>query len=169
MKYICHYDSPLGGITMASDKEAITGLWFDDQKYFGAGLEPDALEKSLPIFDRTRLWLDTYFSGQVPDFTPKLVIESTPFRKSVLQILLTIPYGETMTYAQIADLLAARRGISSLAPQAVGQAVGKNPISLIIPCHRVIGSDGSLTGYAGGLDRKRKLLAMEQPDRSVSP
>ena len=162
MEYIHHYDSPLGGITVASDGNAITGLWFDGQKYYADTLDPDHEEKALPVFAQADRWLDMYFSGKLPDCTPPLRMEATPFRKSVWEILLTIPYGQTMTYGEIAERIARQKRISRMSAQAVGGAVGHNPISLIIPCHRVVGADGSLTGYAGGIDKKEKLLRMEQ-------
>jgi len=158
MEYTFHYDSPLGGITLAGNGEALTGLWFDGQKYFADTLEREHEEKALPVFAETIQWLDLYFSGQAPDFTPKLNPRGTAFRRAVWDALLTIPYGQTVTYGQIGKKLGLSRG----AAQAVGGAVGHNPISLIIPCHRVVGSDGSLTGYAGGIDKKRSLLEMEQ-------
>ena len=161
MHYIHHYDSPLGGITLASDGKALIGLWFDGQKYFADILEENYEEKYLPVFEQTEKWLDTYFSGKIPDFTPTISMKTTEFRKAVWEIMLTIPYGETMTYVEIADTLARKKGLDKMSAQAVGGAVGHNSISLIIPCHRVVGADGSLTGYAGGIDKKMKLLAME--------
>ena len=161
MDYISHYNSPLGGITLASDGEALTGLWFDGQKFFGDTLQPQSREADLPVFQETRRWLDIYFSGRGPGFSPKLCLRGTPFRKAVWEILLTIPFGKTMTYGEIAARIAARMGLGSMSAQAVGGAVGNNPISLIIPCHRVLGAGGSLTGYAGGLDKKIRLLQME--------
>ena len=166
MEYIHHYDSPLGGITMASDGKALTGLWFDGQKYFGNGLDKDVRKDILPVFDQTVQWLNIYFSGKAPGFTPPLNMKTTPFRKVVWEILLTIPFGKTMTYGEIADRIARQNGLSRMSAQAVGQAVGHNAISLIIPCHRVVGANGSLTGYAGGIDKKAKLLALEQVDMS---
>ncbi len=162
--YIHHYDSPLGGITLASDGLALTGLWFDGQKYFADTLSSNYLEKELPVFSETKKWLDTYFNGMQPHFTPPLNMRTTLFRKVVWQIMLTIPYGKTMTYGEIALLIAHSKGLSQISAQAVGGTVGHNAISLIIPCHRVIGADGSLTGYAGGLWRKLKLLQMEHAD-----
>ncbi|SFE26494.1 methylated-DNA--[protein]-cysteine S-methyltransferase [Succiniclasticum ruminis] len=166
MEYIHHYDSPLGGITMASDGCALTGLWFDGQKYFGNGLGKDVRKENLPVFDQTVQWLDIYFSGRAPGFTPPLNMKTTPFRKEVWEILLTIPFGRTMTYGEIADRIARQNGLSRMSAQAVGGAVGHNVISLIIPCHRIVGTNGSLTGYAGGIDKKAKLLALEQVDMS---
>lgn len=159
MDYTWHYDSPLGGITLASDGEALVGLWFDGQKHFAAGLDPVHEERRLPVFDDACRWLDIYFSGRVPDFTPKLKLRTTAFRRKVWEILLTVPYGQTMTYGEIAAKLGG--GPRLVSARAVGGAVGHNAISLIIPCHRVVGSGGSLTGYAGGIDRKERLLRME--------
>ena len=161
MDYTHHYISPLGGITMASDGEYLTGLWFDGQKYFADTLSVQREEKDLDVFRRTDNWLDIYFSGKEPNFTPPLRMKGTEFRQEVWQILLTIPFGKTMTYGAIAKILADRRGIKSMSAQAVGGAVGHNPISLIVPCHRVIGTNGALTGYAGGLEKKAWLLDME--------
>ena len=162
MEYIHHYTSPLGGITMASDGDHLTGLWFDGQKYFADTLDEIYEEKSVPVFEQTVKWLDIYFSSKEPDFTPPLMMKTTAFRKTVWEILLTIPYGKTMTYGEIANRIAKRKGIAKMSAQAVGGAVGHNSISLIIPCHRVIGTNGSLTGYAGGIDKKVKLLEMEK-------
>ena len=161
MDYNWHYDSPLGGITLASDGEALTGLWFDGQIYFADTMSDDSKKEELPIFVQTSHWLDSYFSGKEPDFTPRLKMNTTPFRKAVWEILLTIPFGKTMTYGEIAKLIAQNRGISQMSAQAIGGAVGHNSIALIIPCHRVVGSKGNLTGYAGGLDKKVKLLRLE--------
>lgn len=162
MEYTHHYVSPLGGITLASDGNALTGLWFDGQKYYADTLDPRHKEKSLPVFAEAEQWLDEYFSGRAPGFTPKLRMKTTAFRRTVWEILLTIPYGQTMTYGQIAEIIARKKGIVRMSAQAVGGAVGHNAISLIVPCHRVVGSDGSLTGYAGGIDKKVKLLTLEQ-------
>ena len=161
MQYTNHYHSPIGDITLASDGEALTGLWFDGQKYFADTLADDHEDRMLPIFDQSFRWLDIYFSGKVPDFTPALRMTTTPFRKAVWEILQTIPYGQTMTYGEIAAIIAKHKGLSRMSAQAVGGAVGHNAISLIIPCHRVVGTNGNLTGYAGGLERKRYLLRLE--------
>ena len=163
VEYVCHYDSPLGGITVLSDGTALTGLWFDGQRHFPDMPAADCEEKSLAVFDEARRWLDVYFSGRPPGFTPPLNLnrKATPFRKAVWEILLTIPFGRTMTYGEIARILAARKGMKKMSAQAVGGAVGHNPVSLIVPCHRVIGAGGSLTGYGGGLERKQYLLSLE--------
>lgn len=166
MGYIDHYDSLLGGITLASDGEALTGLWFDGQKYFGSTLTQNAEQKKLPVFDRAAQWLAVYFSGKEPDFTPPLSMKTTSFRETVWKIMLTIPYGKTMTYGEIAREIARQRGIAQMSAHAVGGAVSHNPISLMIPCHRVVGSNGSLTGYAGGIDKKVQLLTLEKADLS---
>ena len=162
MDYILHYDGPLGGITLASDGEALTGLWFDGQKYFAQTLSEAHEERELPVFAATRRWLDSYFGGQRPDFTPPLRLRASAFRVTVWETLRTIPYGQTASYGAIAQTVAEKLGLPRVSARAVGGAVGHNPISLIIPCHRVVGSDGSLTGYAGGLERKRRLLTLEQ-------
>lgn len=167
MTYIYHYLSPLGGITVSSNGNEITGLWFDGQKYFGDTLPKDYEEVDLPIFEETKNWLTIYFSGKAPEFTPPLKMETTPFRKAVWEIMLTIPFGQTMTYGQIADRIAMQRGQAKMSAQAVGGAVAHNSISLIIPCHRVVGTNGSLTGYAGGIEKKVQLLTMEKADMSA--
>jgi len=159
--YINHYHSSLGSITLASDGEALTGLWFDRQKHFPNKLISESTEEELPIFTQAIKWLNTYFGGKAPDFTPPISLTATPFRKAVYEILLTIPYGQTMTYGEIANIIAEQNGIERMSAQAVGGAVGHNPISIIVPCHRVVGADGSLTGYAGGLDKKIELLKLE--------
>lgn len=161
MDCIWHYESPLGGITLGSDGKALTGLWFDGQEHYAVTLQSQAEHRRLPVFDETCRWLDIYFSGRAPDFTPELVLHGTPFRKAVWDILLTIPFGKTMSYGEIAERFAHQRGISRMSAQAVGGAVGHNPVSIIVPCHRVVGADGSLTGYAGGLERKARLLEIE--------
>lgn len=166
MTYTYSYHSPLGGIMLASDGAKLIGLWFDGQKYFGSTLSGLHEEKLLPIFEQAEHWLDIYFSGQDPDFTPPLAMQTTPFRKAVWEILLAIPYGQTMTYGEIANKITEQSGLSGMSAQAVGGAVGHNPISLIIPCHRVVGANGSLTGYAGGIDKKIKLLTMEHVNMS---
>ena len=157
-----HYTSPIGGITLASDGEALTGLWFEGQKYYPQNLIAESSEVKQPIFTETVKWLDIYFSGKEPGFTPPISLNTTPFRKAVYDILLTIPYGQTMTYGEIANIIANQQGAEHMSAQAVGSAVGHNPISIIIPCHRVVGADGSLTGYAGGLDKKTALLKLEK-------
>ena len=160
MTYIQHYGSPLGDILLAADEVGLTGLWFTGQKYFARGLAADPMEQETPVLAQTKRWLDTYFSGKEPDLLPPLHPQGSAFRKQVWDMLLEIPYGKTTTYSEIAKAL----GIASA--QAVGGAVGHNEISIIIPCHRVVGANGSLTGYAGGMDRKIKLLELEHTDMS---
>lgn len=162
MIWICRYQSPLGAVTMAARGEALTGLWFDGQKYFGATLTEACEEKKLPVFDAAKRWLDIYFSGVLPDFMPPLDTGGTEFQREVWEILKTIPYGKTMTYKQIGAKIAEKRGLPTMSAQAVGNAVGRNPISILIPCHRVVGSNGSLTGYAGGIEKKAALLTLEK-------
>ena len=159
-----HYDSPLGKILLAADEEGMTGVWFEAQKYFAAKLPPENEEGTMPVLGDACRWLDVYFSGREPDFTPKLHLIGSDFRQAVWALLLQIPYGQTVTYGELARQLAEKQGRPRMSAQAVGGAVGHNKISIIIPCHRVVGTGGSLTGYAGGIDRKVKLLALEQTD-----
>lgn len=167
--YICLYHSPIGRIFLASNGDFLTGLWLEGQNYFASNLPayeknklPYSLQNNLPVFKQAFNWLDIYFSGNEPDFTPKLNPQGSPFRKTVWDIMLKIPYGKTTTYGQIAQQIAKQKGIKNMSAQAVGGAVGHNPISIIIPCHRVIGANGNLTGYAGGLDKKCYLLKLEK-------
>ena len=166
MVYTAEYNSPLGAITLACDETAIIGLWFNGQRHFGNVLpgEVKTEAEEQPLLKEGALWLDIYFSGREPDFLPPLRYDSTEFRKMVCDIMLTIPYGKTMTYGEIAAKIARDLGIEKMSAQAVGGAVGHNPISLMIPCHRVVGTNGSLTGYGGGIDRKVKLLELERAD-----
>lgn len=161
MRVTHHYKSPLGGVTMLSDGEALLGLWFDGQKYFPADLPAREGEKNLPVWEQADRWLALYFAGKKPDFLPPLRMETTPFRRRVWQELLKIPYGQTTTYGELARRIASERGVDRFSAQAVGGAVGHNAISLMIPCHRVVGSGGELTGYAGGIEKKRALLTLE--------
>ena len=165
MIFVSHYDSPLGMIYMAADDDVLKGVWFEGQKYFASGLDKKETEdKETPVLKQTKEWLDLYFAGKEPDFTPPLHLIGSDFRQAVWNILLSIPYGRTMTYGQIAKQLAKNTGIDKMSAQAVGGAVGHNPISIIVPCHRVVGTNGSLTGYAGGLDKKIALLKLEKTD-----
>ena len=167
MQYTQNYESPLGRVLLASDGESLTGLWFDGQKYFGSTLTGQHEQKALPVFGETVRWLDIYFGGQEPDFTPPLSMQqSSSFRREVWEIMLAIPFGQMMTYGAIAAELARQRGIDKMSAHAVGGAVSHNPISIIIPCHRVVGTNGSLTGYAGGIDKKVQLLTLEKADMS---
>ena len=164
MMYTQRYASPLGGILLAADDQGLTGLWFEGQKYFASDLSSEHTEADTPVLREATRWLDVYFSGREPDFLPPLHPIGSPFRQAVWQLLLQISYGQTMTYGDIARRLAQRIGKAHMSAQAVGGAVGHNEISIIIPCHRVVGSDGSLTGYAGGVDKKLRLLTLEGAD-----
>lgn len=164
MDYIYKYKSPIGDITMASDGINLIGLWFDGQKYAKSTISSSTIEKDLPIFNDTIKWLNLYFLGQNPHFIPQILMKGSDFRKRIWDILLKIPYGTTMTYGEIADIIAKEEGLDKMSAQAVGGAVGHNPISIIVPCHRVVGTNGSLTGYAGGIDKKIKLLSLEKVD-----
>jgi len=164
MIFIQHYDSPLGGILLAADETGLTGLWFDGQKFFARDLPAERVEQNTPALSEVKRWLDIYFTGKEPDFMPPLHPIGSAFRRSVWDILLRIPYGQTSTYGEIARQLAEKQGRPRIAAQAVGGAVGHNKISIIIPCHRVVGTNGSLTGYAGGIDKKVKLLEWEHTD-----
>ena len=164
MIFIQHYDSPLGGILLAADETGLTGLWFDGQKFFARDLPAECVEQNTPALSEVKRWLDIYFTGKEPDFMPPLHPIGSAFRRSVWDILLRIPYGQTTTYGEIARQLAEKQGRPRIAAQAVGGAVGHNKISIIIPCHRVVGTNGSLTGYAGGIDKKVKLLEWEHTD-----
>ena len=166
MIYTSEYTSPLGGILLAADEVGLRGLWFDGQKYFARDLPDERTERETPALSATKHWLDLYFGGQEPDFLPPLHSVGSPFRQAVWEILLRIPYGKTVTYGEISRQLAEKMGLERMSAQAVGGAVGHNEISIIIPCHRVVGSNGSLTGYAGGIDRKIKLLELERADMS---
>ena len=161
MTYIQHYASPLGGIMLAANDIGLTGLWFDGQKYYADRLPAARTEQETPVLAETKRWLDRYFSGKRPEISVPFHFIGTAFQKEVWEILCTIPYGQTMTYGEIAQLLAKRRGIDHMSAQAVGGAVGHNEISILVPCHRVVGTGGSLTGYAGGIDRKVQLLTLE--------
>lgn len=156
MTYTYNYSSPAGEILLAANDNGLTGLWFYGAKYFAADLEDARTEKLTPVLRQTLRWLDTYFSGSEPDFMPPLELHGSDFRRRVWAELAKIPYGETVTYGEIAKKL----GVKSA--QAVGGAVGHNPVSIIVPCHRVLGADGSLTGYAGGTDKKARLLELER-------
>ena len=159
MLYTDLFASPLGEILLVSDGETLSGLYFEGQKYVPALPEAEK-DPSLPVFKSARAWLERYFAGEKPEVDLPLCAAGTAFQRAVWDLLKEIPYGATVTYGELAERLAARRGRPCSA-RAVGAAVGRNPISLIVPCHRVLGADGSLTGYAGGLARKRALLRLE--------
>lgn len=166
MRYTTVYESPLGPMLLAGDGDALTGLWFVGQKYFAAGLCAEPLvNDELPAFAAARVWLDEYFAGRQPASAGlPLAPTGSSFRQAVWDLLREIPYGETTTYGALARQLVVRLGRTAMSAQAVGGAVGHNPLTLIVPCHRVVGADGSLTGYAGGIERKRRLLALEGVD-----
>lgn len=161
MQWVSRYQSPLGTMLLAADDKGLTGAWFEGQKYFARGLGSEYEERELSIFKEVKCWLDLYFFGQEPKFQIPIHLIGTKFQQEVWEILCEIPYGETMTYGEIAAKIARKRGISCMSAQAVGGAVGHNPISVIVPCHRVLGAGGNLTGYAGGMERKMKLLEIE--------
>lgn len=168
MNYI-KIDLPaLGKVTLASDGENLTGLWLEGQKYFG-GTAPDRMvqKDDLAVFKHAVLWLERYFAGKRPDISElPLNPAGSEFRQEVFQILCDIPYGAVITYGEIAKKMAVKMGKERMSGQAVGGAVSHNPISIIIPCHRVVGSNGSLTGYAGGIETKIRLLEHEGVDLS---
>ncbi len=168
MYYSIKYPSPAGIITLASDGNSLVGLWIEGQKYHGGTISDAMAENNhLPVFDTTKRWLDRYFSGEKPGISElPLAPAGGEFRQGIWSILCEIPYGEVITYGDIARKMAAKMNRKSMSSQAVGGAVGHNPISIIIPCHRVVGSNGSLTGYAGGLHTKIKLLELEGVDMS---
>ncbi|MCD7853414.1 MAG: methylated-DNA--[protein]-cysteine S-methyltransferase [Oscillospiraceae bacterium] len=164
MQYTSRYRSPIGDILLAADDVGLTGLWFEGQKYFALHLDQEHEEREIPLFTEVKRWLDVYFAGREPEFDVPLHLMGSEFQNTVWKILCAIPYGKTMTYGEIAKQIAAERGMKRMAAQAVGGAVGHNEISIIVPCHRVVGTNGSLTGYGGGIDKKVKLLKLEQVD-----
>lgn len=166
MVYTCKYQSPIGDILLAADEIGLTDLWFEGQKYFANTLPDERISQETEILTEAKKWLDVYFSGEEPEFTPPLRPAGSPFRQAVWQILLQIPYGKTMTYGEIAHRMGELKNMPHMSAQAVGGAVGHNEVSIIIPCHRVVGTNGSLTGYAGGIDKKISLLELEHTDMS---
>ena len=163
------YSSPIGKLTLVcDDKESLAGLWIEGQKYFGCSIDAEIIENnSLEVFKKAKNWLDRYFMGRKPEISElSLAPIGNNFRQQVWQILCKIPYGKTITYGEIARIIAKENGKEKMSAQAVGNAIGHNPISIIIPCHRVVGANGSLTGYAGGIETKIKLLKHEQTDIS---
>lgn len=169
MYYIRNYASPIGVLTLAGDEDSVIGVWKQGQKYFGATLPQSGVaEGNSPVLDKTAQWLDRYFAGECPEITLlPLRPEGGEFRQEVWKQLCAIPYGKVATYGGIARAVAEKMGLKGMSAQAVGGAVGHNPISVIIPCHRVVGSNGSLTGYAGGVDTKLWLLRHEGADVSA--
>lgn len=163
MRFTARYPSPVDGLLLASDGELLTGLWLDGQKHYAAGLSPDAVPSDhLPVFQKTKHWLDDYFAGRRPQPSAlPLTLSGSEYRRRIWALLLDIPYGETTSYGQLAKEYEVRYGVKTAA-RAVGGAVGRNPVSIIVPCHRVVGVGGALTGYAGGTDAKRFLLELEK-------
>lgn len=161
MTYTCAVDTPLGTMTAAAEEEALTGLWFIGQKYYPVATAAWVNEPDYPVFTALRSHLARYFAGEDHGHDIVLAPHGSLFRKSVWDILLQIPFGEVVTYGDIAQAIARARGLETMSAQAVGGAVGHNPISILIPCHRVVGADRSLTGYAGGLEKKVALLRLE--------
>lgn len=168
MLYSTHYSSPLGSVMLASDGDNLVGLWLEGQKHFAGTVAEEITERpDLPVLAAAQHWLDTYFTGQKPAISDlPLAPAGGAFRRAVWDILCEIPYGEVTTYGEIAKKVAVQMNRVSMSAQAVGGAVGHNPISIIIPCHRVVGTNGSLTGYAGGIGNKIKLLEHEGVDMS---
>ncbi|MDO4483178.1 MAG: methylated-DNA--[protein]-cysteine S-methyltransferase [Clostridia bacterium] len=168
MEAICRFETPLGPMVGKAQNGSLCGLWFVGQKYFPNDVFALSEKKELPVFHETERWLSLFFQGREPHFLPQLSPHGTAFQQKVWQLLLRIPYGQTTTYGALAKQMAAQCGLKSMSAQAVGGAVGHNPISLLIPCHRVIGANGSLTGYAGGIECKKALLLLEQGENRKS-
>ncbi|MDR1493274.1 MAG: methylated-DNA--[protein]-cysteine S-methyltransferase [Planctomycetaceae bacterium] len=161
-EYVYKMKSPVGTLTISSDGQNISGLWMEGQKYFAKTLGKDFLEQNLPVFEQVRQWLDIYFSDKEPDFTPPLNPKGSLFQKLIWNDLCKIPYGQTTTYGELEKQFGLKsQGKQHTSARAIGNAVGHNPISIIIPCHRVLGKNGGITGYAGGIDKKIKLLQSE--------
>lgn len=161
MHYTSLYQSPVGEILLAADDIDVVGIWFKDEKYYAYCLDKENEPKETPVIIELKKWLDIYFQGKEPDFVPPVHMIGTPFQIEVWNILREIPYGTTTTYKETAEKIAKRRGLERMSAQAVGTAVGKNSVSLIVPCHRVVGTNNSLAGYAGGIDKKIALLKLE--------
>lgn len=166
MQYTSQYKSPLGEILLSADEIGITGLWFTGQKYYALYLDQENEKKETSLLKEAKKWLDVYFNGKEPNFKLPLHFTGSSFQNEVWEILCSIPYGKTMTYGEIANILAKKKGLKTMSAQAVGGAVGHNQISIIVPCHRVVGSNGSLTGYAGGVKKKKYLLELEKANMS---
>lgn len=161
MHYTSIYQSPVGEILLAADEAGVVGIWFKGEKYFAYCLDEENEPRETDIIKEVKRWLDIYFEGKDPEFIPPLHMIGTPFQIEVWNILREIPFGETTTYKEIARKIAKNRGIERMSAQAVGTAVGKNSINLIVPCHRVVGTNNSLAGYAGGIDKKITFLKLE--------
>lgn len=166
MLYYKKLASPLGEITLRSDGEALTGLWFADDKHYGAKDIAGAALADLNVFMQAEAWLAEYFAGREPKVSVPLKLQGSEFQMQVWRLLQDIPYGRLVTYGDVAKKIAAQKGLARMSAQAVGGAVGHNPLCIIIPCHRVVGANGSLTGYGGGMWRKVRLLELEKVDMS---
>lgn len=165
MIYLANYDSPVGPLTIGSDGRYLIGVWFEGQKYDRDVISGEETEfRNDSVINKTIKWLDTYFEGKDPGDVPPVRIIGTEFKRMVCDIMLRIPFGKTMTYGEIAGIIAGKKGIKKMSAQAVGGAVGHNPVSIIVPCHRVVGTGGNLTGYGGGIDKKVWLLENEGID-----
>ena len=161
MQYVTTYSSPLGVMLLAADEAGLTGAWFEGAKYYAKGLDPLHQKVEVSVLTQAKRWLDVYFAGKNPGETPEIHLMGSEFQIAVWELLRRIPYGAVTTYGELAQKIAAQRNLTRMSAQAVGGAVGRNPISILVPCHRVLGSSGSLTGYAGGLERKSRLLTLE--------
>lgn len=161
MHYTSTYQSPVGEMLLAADDIGIVGIWFRNKKYYARCLDKDNKPKETSVIKELKHWLDIYFQGKEPDFEPPIHMIGTPFQIEVWNLLCEIPYGTTTTYNEIAKKIAKNRGLERMSAQAVGTAVGKNSIKLIVPCHRVMGTNNSLAGYAGGIDKKITFLKLE--------
>ena len=161
MFFTASYPSLLGHLTLVSDGDSLVGLWFNAQRHLNHALLDKSKEQNVPVFEEIKKWLDIYFQGKDPGPLPPVRFYGTEFRKAVWALLTKIPYGQTITYKDLALQIARLNGCARMSAQAIGGAVGHNPIGIIVPCHRVIGSDGSLTGYAGGISLKEALLRLE--------
>lgn len=170
MYYQYYYHSPIGKLLLASSETNLIGLWMENQKYFAATLPENTIfNETIPILEKTKKWLDCYFHFEKPDSNElPLAPIGGDFRQRVWKILREIPYGKTLTYGDIAKKVAQEIGKKYMSAQAIGGAVGHNPISIIIPCHRVIGANGNLTGYAGGIDKKMQLLKIESRKKDIA-
>lgn len=167
MHYLSYYKSPLGEIVLSASNQGLSGLWFVGQKYFALYFDKEHIYQEIPLFADVKRWLDIYFSGKEPNFSLPLHFTGSPFQNEVWKILSQIPYGRTTTYGQIAKQVAIKRGVSKMSAQAIGGAVGRNKIAIIVPCHRVVGINGNLTGYAGGIEKKIALLQLEGIDTTL--
>lgn len=166
MLYYKKVASPLGEITLRSDGEALTGLWFANDKHYGAKDIAGGVLADLDVFMQAEAWLAEYFAGREPKVSVPLKLQGSEFQMQVWRLLQDIPYGRLVTYGDIAKKIAAQKGVARMSAQAVGGAVGHNPLCIIVPCHRVVGANGSLTGYGGGMWRKVRLLELEKVDMS---